>query len=111
MIRRQDFLSELAVAVPESAGLVAEHLTDHDGLLLHPLLSDLVRMTVSTFAAGDVGVTDRLLAFIDWCFRKGDDYVSNAVAVSFIEDFGAASGESDALLERWPPVLRAELGR
>ena len=111
MIRREDFLAELAIAVPESAGVVAEHLTDNDGLLLHPLLSDLLRMTVSTYATGEVGVADRLLAFIDWCFREGDEYVSNAVAVSFVEDFGASPDESDALLTRWPPALRAELGR
>jgi len=84
---------------------------DNDGLLLHLLLSDLLRMTVSTYEAGDVGVTDRLLAFVDWCLREGDDYVNNAVVVSFVEHFGAHPGESDALLARWPPALRTELGR
>ena len=84
---------------------------EHEGLLLHPLLGDLLRITVSTFAAGEVGVAGRLLAYTDWCFREGDDYVSNAVAVSFIEDFGAAPSESDALLKRWPSTLQTELGR
>lgn len=111
MVRRESFLEELAVAVPESADVVAEHLADNDALLLHLLMSDLLRMTVSTYAAGEVAVTDRLLAFIDWCLRDGDDYVVNAVAVSFVEDFGAYRGESDALLERWTPALRAELRR
>lgn len=111
MIRREDFLQELAVAVPESAGLVDEHLADNDGLLLHLLMADLLRMTVSTYAAGDVAVTDRLLEFIDWCLREGDEYVANAVAVSFVEDFGAHPGDSEALLNRWPPALRAESGR
>jgi hypothetical protein len=111
MIRREDLLQELAVHVPESEGMVAEHLGDNDQLLLHVLMSDLLRMTVSTYAAGNVTVTDWLLAFIDWCLRKGDDYVTNAVAVSFVEDFGVYPGETDALLERWPAALRAELGR
>jgi hypothetical protein len=111
VIRREDFLKELAVAVPESGEVVAEHLADNDGLLLHLLMSDLLRMTVSTYSAGEVAVTDRLLEFIDWCFRVGDDYVVNAVAVSFVEDFGTYPGESDALLERWPSGLRTELGR
>lgn len=111
MIRREDFLGELAIAVPESEAVVAEHLADNDGLLLHLLMSDLLRMTVSAYAGGEKAVTDRLLAFIDWCLRKGDDYVSNAVAVSFVEDFGVAAGESDALLNRWPAALRTELGR
>lgn len=74
-------------------------------------MSDLVRMTVSSYAAGEVAVTDRLLAFIDTCLREGSQDVRNAVAVSFVENFGLHPGESDALLERWPPVLRAELGR
>lgn len=111
VIRRENFLEELAVAVPESGDVVAEHLADNDGLLLHLLMSDLLRMSANTYAAGEVAVTDRLLAFIDWCLREGDDYVINAVAVSFVEDFGAHPGESDALLERWPPALREELGR
>src|ERR1700710_530415 len=110
VIRREDFLSELAVAVPESAGLVDEHLADDDGLLLHLLMSDLLRMTVSTYAAGDVVVTDRLPEFIDWCLRVGDEYVANAVAVSFVEDFGVYPGESDALLKRWPRTLRGARG-
>jgi hypothetical protein len=111
VIRRGVFLEQLAVAVPESGDVAAEHLADNDGLLLHPLMSDLLRMTVSTYSAGEVALTDRLLAFIERCLREGDDYVVNAVAVSFVEDFGADLGESDALLDRWPPALRAELGR
>jgi hypothetical protein len=111
VIRREDFLQELAIAVPESDEVVAEHVAANDGLLLHLLLSDLMRMTVSRYAAGDVAVTDRLLEFVDWCLRTGDEYVANAVSVSFVEHFGAHEGESDALLQRWPPALRAELGR
>ena len=109
MIRRENFLNELAAAVPESGHVVTEHLADNDGLLLHLLMSDLLRMTVSSYASGEVAVTDRLLGFVDWCLREGDDEVVNAVAVSFVEDFGAHPGETDALLKRWPPTLRAEL--
>ena len=111
VIRRADFLGELVVAVPESADVVNEHLADNDGLLLHLLMSNLLRMTVRTFREGKVDVTDRLLAFVDWCLRTGDGYVANAVALSFVEDFGQLSGETDALLARWPTALREELGR
>ncbi|WP_261376527.1 hypothetical protein [Nocardioides sp. J9] len=41
MIRRENFLDELAIAVTESDELVEQHLADNDGLLLHPLMSDL----------------------------------------------------------------------
>ena len=67
MIRRETFLKELSVAVPESGAVVIEHMADNDGLLLHLLMGDLVRMTVSSYAAGEVAVTHRLLAFIDTC--------------------------------------------
>ena len=70
-----------------------------------------MRFAVSTFSEGRTGVTDRLLKFVDRCLGEGDDYVVNAVGVSFVEDFGAHTGESDALLSRWPSRLRAELGR
>jgi hypothetical protein len=111
VITRADFLDHLKVAVPESADLVAEHLADNDELLLHPLMSDLLRLTASTFSEGRTGVTDCLLAFVDRCLRESDDDVVNAVCVSFVEDFGVYPGESDALLSLWPPALRAQLGR
>lgn len=111
MIGREDFLEELAAAAPESAGVISEHLTDNDGLLLHLLTSDLLRMTMSSHAAGDVAATDALMAFMERCLLEGDDDVVNAVAVSFVEDFGTYPGESASLLERWPPTLRAELKR
>jgi len=107
MITQGDFLRELKVAVPESDDLVAEHSADNDELLIHPLMSDLLRLSTSTFSEGRTGVTDRLLAFVDRCLREGDDAVVNAVCVSFVEDFGVYPGESDALLTRWPSALRA----
>ena len=111
MITRDGFLAALNNAIPESAGIVEEHLYDNDELLLHLLMSDLLRMTVDAFQAGQVEVTDRLLLFIDGCLGDGDGDIVNAVMVSFVEDFGAYPGESDALLDRWPPALRAQLGR
>jgi hypothetical protein len=111
VITRDDFVDELKAAVPESDDLVAEHLADNDELLLHLLMSDLLRLTVSTFSKGQIGITDRLLAFVDRCLRDGDESVVNAVGVSFVEDFGTYPGESDALLARWPAALRGDLGR
>lgn len=111
MITQGDFIDELNAEIPESHGLVAEHLADNDELLLHLLMSDLLRLVASTFSEGRTEVTDRLLAFVDRCLREGDDNVANAVCISFVEDFGAYPGESDALLSRWPSALRAQLGR
>ena len=54
---------------------------------------------------------DRLLAVIDWCARERDKCVVNAIELSFVENFGAYKGESDALLRQWPVALRPKLGR
>jgi hypothetical protein len=59
-------------------------LEDHYGqLLLHLLMSDLQRLSVSAFADGHRDVPERLLAFLDRSLREGDEDVVNAVAVSF----------------------------
>ncbi len=71
---------------------MAEHLADNDGLLLHLLMSDLLRLAVSTFSEGLTGIKHRLLAFVDRCLRDGDDDVVNAVAISFVEDLGTYPG-------------------
>lgn len=106
---RDALLHALEGAVPEARSLVSEHLADNGELLLHLLMSDLLRLAVDLFSGGDLVGTDRLLSFVGNCFREGDDDVVNAVAVSFVEGFGAHPGESAALLARWPRALRAEL--
>ncbi|KRC90069.1 hypothetical protein ASE25_11300 [Terrabacter sp. Root85] len=112
MITRDSFADQLRAAVPEAKPVVAEHLADNDEeLLLHLLMGDLQRMAVSAFDDGDLELTRRLLDFVDQSFRDGDADVNNAVAVSFVEHFGALPLESDALLDLWPSALRRELGR
>ena len=111
VVTGDDVVTLLQEFVPEADGLVAEHLADNDRLLLHLLMSDLQRMAVAAFAAGETDTTDRVLAFADLCLGDGDDYVQNAVGVSFAENFGASPGETDDLLARWPVSLRQELGR
>lgn len=112
MLDRQGFVQELLEVVPQAEPTVAEHLDDQDGeLLLHLLLSDLLRLTVAAFHGSDRDVCERLLGLMARGLGEGDEYVSNAVAVSFVEGFGAGPGETDDLLALWPPVLRGELGR
>lgn len=53
----------------------------------------------------------RIVAVAARGLRDGDEYVRNAVAVSFVEHFGAHPGETDEFLALWPPPFRAELGR
>ena len=63
VIPRDVFIEELKAAVPEADDLVTEHLADDGELLLHLLMSDLLRITVRTFHEGQPEVTDRLPAF------------------------------------------------
>lgn len=112
MLDRQAFVDALLAGAAEAEPTLAEHLDDHDGeLLLHLLLADALRLTVSAFHAGKRDLSERILNVMARGLEEGDDYVANAVAVSFVEDFGASTGESDDLLALWPPVLRRELGR
>jgi hypothetical protein len=104
-------VDELKRAVPESDDLVAEHLADNGELLLHLLMSDLLRMTVSTFHEGRPAVAARLLTFVDRCLREGDDDLPTPSASRSLKTSALTRGEPEALLNRWPPALRAELGR
>ena len=111
VVTGNDVVALLHDLVPEADGLVAEHLADNDELLLHLLMSDLQRRAVAAYEAGETDTTDRVLTFADRCLGDGDDYVQNAVRVSFVEHFGTSPGETDDLLARWPVSLREALGR
>ena len=53
VIPRDVYLEELKAAVPEADDLVTEHLADNGELLLHLIMSDLLRMTIRTFHEGN----------------------------------------------------------
>ncbi len=112
MITRASFAADLLSAVPEVDDTVREHLDDYEGeLLLHLLMADLVRYGVAAFEDGRSGEAHRLLEFVDSCLADGDGYVTNAVLVSFIENYGYGQNEPDSFVAIWPDGLRAELGR
>jgi hypothetical protein len=92
---------------------VAQNLNDMGGdLLLHLLLFDLTRLTDSAYRSGDLDLAGRILIAVARGLQDDDEYVSEAVAVSFVEDFAVSPDEiDDDLLVLWPKVLRDELGR
>ncbi|WP_409141894.1 hypothetical protein [Cellulosimicrobium sp. RS] len=106
-----EFIEQLLVSVPEVEPEVREHFDDKGELLLHLLMTDLLRAAVRFFHAGELEVEQRLLHFIGSALRQGDAMVENAVQVSFIEHAGAFPEETPAFLASWPPELRAELRR
>ncbi len=111
MITRAHFVANLLSAVPEVDGMVREHLDAYEGeLLLHLLMADLVRHGVAAFEDGRSSEARRLLEFVDSCLAEGDEYITNAVLVSFIENYGYGEDEPDSFLAIWPDGLRAGLG-
>lgn len=102
-----EFVASLAAAVPETEPLVAEHLLDQEGeLLLHLLMADLRRLAVATFEHGEADLLRRLLAVIDAGLGEGNEYVENAVAVSFVEDTGWYDPQMQAFIATWPALCK-----
>lgn len=106
------FVDQLLAAVPEIEPVVSEHLEDQDGeLLLHLLMSDLLRFAVHASRAGEGDVLPRLLAVVDRSLREGDNSVENAVALSFVAHVGYGAGETAEFIASWPAGLLAERDR
>lgn len=107
----EDLLAALAREVPEVQPVVREHLKDNDELLLHLLTDDLRRFAIEAFDSGRTEVLERLLALLDRAFVHGDNYVTNAIAVSFVEDTGGWDPAMQTFIDSWPPGLKDEARR
>ena len=107
----QAFVVELLARVPEAEATVREHYEDHDELLVHLLLPDLLRLAVVLFHAGDTEAERRLLDVVERALTHGDEALENAVCVSFVEGAGGWPGETADFLASWPEALLAELRR
>ncbi len=103
------FVEELLTDVPEAGPVLDEHLRDNDVLLLHVFVGDLRRMCETAWGAGDRAILARLLIFLDGALRLGDDYVKEAVAVSFVEDSGWWDPKVEGYIATWPAALAAEV--
>jgi hypothetical protein len=88
-----------------------EHLEDNEGVLLHLLSADLRRYAIKAFDTGRTDVLQRLLGVLDRALVDGDEYVNNAVAVSFVEDTGWWEPAMQPFIESWPLSLQAEARR
>ena len=107
----EDFLSVLVSEVPEAKPVVREHLEHYDELLLHVLTADLRRYATDIFTSGQSDVLGRLLGVIDRALLLGNESVSNAIAVSFVEDSGWWDPVMQPFIASWPPGLKAEARR
>lgn len=100
---------DLLASMPEASSLVVEQLDDQDGtLLLHLLVADLRRILLDAWKRQDEDVLQRGLALLDAALTTGDEYVENAVAVSFVEDIGWWKSDVQPFVATWPAGLAAE---
>jgi len=90
---------------------VREHVKDYDELLLYLLTADLRRYAIDIFTSGQSDVLRRLLDVIDRALLLGNDDVSDAIAVSFVEDTGWWDPAMQPFIASWPPGLQAEARR
>jgi hypothetical protein len=104
---RADLADRLAAAVPEFGTVLAEHVADNDGEVLHHLLFwDLGQFARDAHDRGDAGLAGRILAFLERLLAEGDEACENVVLVAVVESF-ATGGDADArFVATWPQVLR-----
>lgn len=87
--------------------LVQEHLADwYPEVLDHLLVAELRRHVEQLDVVKDCSCIDH----IDRAMSSGDAAVQNAVAVSFVEDWGWWDFPVEAF-DTWPKTLRAEVAR
>jgi hypothetical protein len=111
-VTASDFVADVTAAVPGTQPLLAEHLDDQSGeLLLHLFVADLLRFAIASFEQGDSDRLHALLAAVDKALREGDEYVENAVAVSFVENTGWWDSAMRPFIATWPDGLKAEAER
>lgn len=100
-----EFVRRLRAEVPQFSKAIDQHTADNDEILLHVLLGDLARTCVAAWESGDEGFNPPALGLLEAALTDGNDYVANAVSVSFVEDVGPWDSNVHAFIESWPPAL------
>ncbi len=105
-----EFVVSLTARMPETTVTINEHLADQDGeLLLHLLMGDLRLLAIDWFRTGQTDALVRLLSVLEQGLERGDTYVANAVAVSFVEDLGWWEPETQPFVDALPAGFLAEV--
>lgn len=107
-----EMTERLAGTAPAAAAVVNEHLHGYEGeLLLHVLLADIGRLTVTMYENGEEHVLAAVLAVLELGLLSGNAYVENAVAVSYVEWVGPWDEAMRGFIGLWPQELAAEARR
>lgn len=111
VLTRSEFVANLVAAVPEAEPILIEHVTDHDEVLLHVLTAALRRLALQAHQNWQADLFRRLLDVLDEGLDRGNDYVHNAIAVSFVEDSAPYDPANDDYIANWPENLATEARR
>lgn len=107
-----EFVAALAGTGRSVRLLVDDHLLEYDGdMLLHLLVADVRRWCVEAFQSGEYEELHRCLEAMALAIVSDDNYVQNAVAVSFVEDTPLWDASMEPFMAVWPAALRAEAAR
>lgn len=112
-ISADQFVARLRAEVPEFADQIEEHIADNDELLPHLLLGDLARACVTAWQTDDSAFNLRALTVLDEVLAEsdGDDYMGNAISVSFVEHVGPWDPSIREFIADWPPALLQDARR
>ncbi|GEL99001.1 DUF7674 family protein [Cellulomonas terrae] len=103
---KEDFVRALA-EVPGAGPIIDEHYKDMEGELLgHLLMADMQRFAEDLHRRGDTDTLHLLLAVVDAGFRTGDEYLVNAVEVSFVENTLVWDPAYADFIAAWPAALQ-----
>ncbi len=111
-VDKETFVRKLLDACPGAAGYFDEHLEEFEGeVLLHLLVADTLRYALDLFDGGDLETLERCLDVVAEGLESGDEYVANAISVSFVEDTPWWDTAREPFMARWPSALRDEAER
>jgi hypothetical protein len=105
---KEQFVDDLTRRCPEARPLVDEHVHDHGEILLHLVAADVLRLATAMFNAGATEELHRCLGVVATGLTDGDEYVQNAISVSFVEDTPWWDEHMAPFMAAWPEALRAE---
>jgi hypothetical protein len=105
---KERFIDDLVRGCPEARPVVEEHLHDHGEILLHLVVADVLRLAIAMFDGGETEPLNRCLGAVSTGLTDGDEYVQNAISVSFVEDTPWWDEQMFPFMAVWPKALQAE---
>jgi hypothetical protein len=110
VIDSEGFVIELVTMSPETGDLVLEHLADHEKVQPQLLVTDLRLAAYAMYERQDSDSLALLLDLLNRALRDGNRRLSNAIAVSFVDD-ARLDRRMAAFVAGWPEGLRSEAER